>query len=157
MLRLPLESTSTSRLNFWDWFTFGTVAFRFIFAILEFPFPFGSYILAYFFSNCQQKILCTSYEAASFIHLRSLVSYAIIQLPTSNTRMMKGVMMIEQLIYLFVSICIISIGSLSLCAGALLVIRFGAMLTQPDHVIWQCALMITLGVILILGGLLIIA
>lgn len=65
--------------------------------------------------------------------------------------------MIEQLMYLFLSICTIGIGSLCLCAGVLLVIRFGAMLTQPDHVTWQCTLMITLGVMLILGGLLTIA
>lgn len=65
--------------------------------------------------------------------------------------------MTEQLMYLFSSIFTIAIGCGCLVAGVLLVVRFGAMLLHPDHVTWQCALMVTLGTVLILGGLLVIA
>lgn len=65
--------------------------------------------------------------------------------------------MTEQLMYLLSSIFAIAIGCSCLGTGLLLVIRFGAMLLHPDHVSWQCALMVTLGAVLILGGLLIIA
>lgn len=65
-------------------------------------------------------------------------------------------MMTEQLMYLFSTMFTIAIGCGCLAAGVWLVIRFGAMLTHPDHVAWQCALMVTLGAVLILGGLLLI-
>ena len=64
--------------------------------------------------------------------------------------------MIEQLMYLFSTLFTIAIGCGCLAAGIWLVIRFGIMLAHPDHVAWQCALMITLGIIFILGGLLLI-
>lgn len=66
-------------------------------------------------------------------------------------------MMLLQLMYLLSSIFVTIIGCTCLGVGLLLIIKFAAMLTDSDHVGWQCFLMISLGAVIILGGLLLIA
>ena len=65
--------------------------------------------------------------------------------------------MIEQLMYLFLSISMIIVSIGCLGAGIWLVVRYGGMLLELDHVTKQCVPMIILGAILIIAGIIVIA